>query len=401
MRYVLGAEIQEDQVISDRFSVISQNFLMPSDYFQAGAQLPGNARNERFYAYQYMYDGEYGLFISKRDYPIYFTYYNWFQYGADLIRDFLMSSPPESSSAMQEALNKAIRDAITSYIIHGVAVFAVSEGEIEVIKPQYFYPLDDGTVATLNPFGPDRVEVRTSNQSQVHSLDRGQYIENWYTLAGTLGEPVGEPTTEPQRAFYTVAADPADGIFGSSVARKLVNSVANYTAVNNHFISQQRIASQIIHAKRESGTAVRHSFPQEGAEQVAEGKDPIQISRAFGTIVEGYEEFNFVQGTLDSASYRVTLDQAEQGIYDILGISPALVQRFQNTGMGVASGVALERTYIRSAATFKEIIESFRPVMEEILTEVGAPAEIEWNNPLAELADENDMEMAVNEEVTE
>lgn len=388
-RYYRGQPIREteDSVTLGRLPVISQNFLTPADYFGPGAELPGNYRNERFFQYQDLYDGEHYIVVDQREFPVVFSYFNWFKYGTDLIRDFIMSFPPESSSPLQESLNEALRQAVTHYIIHGVAILAVGDGEqIDVIQPQYFYPLDDDSYAVLIPDGPGRVEVRYSNYSQQFNLDQSDDY-NWYGLNGTMGHEVGEPQAEDEREFYTVSADPADGIFGNSVYRELVPAAADFTSINSHFLSQQKIGSLIIVASRQSGNAPAVTLPAAGTEQVKKGATPLRLAQAYGTVIEGYESFNFVQGAIDSDSYRASLDQAEQRIYDIFGISPSLAQRFNNTGLGVASGVALERTYVRSAATFNEIIKSFTPVMEEILQ-----TEITWENPLAALREEAEVE---------
>ena len=399
--FIRGGTIPEsDTVVAlPRLPIISQDFYVPADYFQPGAELPGNYRNERFFLYQDLYDGEYESIINRKEFPIMFDYFNWFKYGADLIRDFIMSFPPESAHPLQEEMNNQLRQAITDYIIHGVAIFAVGEAAdeelIETVRPQYFYPLDDDGFAVLNPFGPKQLEVRFDDYSQVFSQDYGDEA-NWYKIAGTLGSEDGEPKPETPRNFYTVSADPADGIFGDSVFRELAPAVATFTAISSHFLSQQKIGSLIIVAKRETATGPQVSLPPVGVEAVTEGASPIRLAQVYGPVVEGYESFNFIQGAIDSDGYQASLDKAEQRIYDTFGISPSLAQRFNNTGLGVASGVALERTYVRSAATFNEIIKSFLPIMQEILG-----VEITWENPLAALREDADVEEPANQPTEE
>lgn len=387
-QYIRGATIPEADgedryVTAGRLPVLSQDFLTPADYFVPGAELPGNYRNARFYVYSDLYEGEHYPVIDSRDYPVHFSYHNWFAYGADLIKDFIMSSPPESSSPQTEELNEILGAAIISYIQNGVAVFAIGEDGMEVVQPQYFYPMDDDTFVTLRPFGPQEVEVRFPAYSVVHNLDHGD-TENWYSLYGYLGHEVEDSIeAQPERTFYTVASQPGDGMFGNSTFRRLVPAVADHTAINSHYLSQDKIASMIVVAKRESGQQQRVDLPLEGRDRADKGEDTLKLARLYGTIVEGYESFGFVQGRLDPASYRESRSQAEQRIYDIFGIAPSLAQKLDTPGMAIASGVALERTYVRSAATFNEIIKAFTPVINEMLN-----TEIEWDNPLAALREE-------------
>lgn len=93
--------------------------------------------------------------------------------------------------------------------------------------------------------------------------------------------------------------------------------------------------------------------------------------------MEGYESLEFVSGVLPTESYVASLDRAEQRIYDAIGISPSLARRFSDSGLTVASGIALDRTYVRSAATFATIIEAFLPILEEITGQT-----VTWRNLL-------------------
>lgn len=103
----------------------------------------------------------------------------------------------------------------------------------------------------------------------------------------------------------------------------------------------------------------------------------MKLAQAYGSIVEGYESLEFVSGGLPTESYVASLDRAEQRIYDAIGISPSLARRFTDSGLAVAGGVALDRTYVRSAATFATIIEAFLPILSEI-----TGTTVTWENPL-------------------
>lgn len=170
--------------------------------------------------------------------------------------------------------------------------------------------------------------------------------------------------------------------FGTSVFREMAEPVADYTSIYSHFLSQQKIGSMILTAKRATGEFPRVSLPA-GA---SESGDKLNLAQAYGSIVEGYESLEFVTGGLSTDSYFASLDRAEKRIYDAIGISPSLARRFSDSGLTVASGIALNRTYVRSAATFATIIEAFLPILSDITGSV-----VTWVNPLEAVMTGGDM----------
>ena len=374
--------------------VISQNLTTPEDYFKKGAELPQNTRNERFYCYQMLYEGEYSQLVNpEEDFPIVFEYHNYFSQIINMVVDFLMDKPPESSSPMIETLTKALRGAIVSYLLHGTAILAVDEFEgddggtakgVTLIDPRYFYPLDNDDVVTIEPFSNKIMLVRNSLGEQQYEYNDAAE-DNWYYPEGRLGEPTGEFTSLPQRTFFPVRAEPYDGEwFGHSVTREAAIAVAATTARDNDFRAQQRLASILLYGVREDpGTQTVADLDAGGAAAVEAGASPLEALRKHGGLLEGYKTLGFLQANMQEGAYTATLDRAEQRVFDVYGMSPSLAKRYQDTGLGAASGTALELIYIRSAATFDKIINAFLPVMEEVLEELGAAAEITWGNPLS------------------
>lgn len=214
--YNRGGAISEGAKYEQCFPLISQNFLVPADYFKAGAYIPSNHRNERLGGYIDLLQGSYNRLISRTDYPVAFSYYNWFGYSTRLIRDFLMSELPEVGGAPIEDDRTLLGSAITHYLACGVAVFARTEndgdGVMYLIPPHLFYPLEDGQTVHVVPQGPERVMLRMDAEVQLWTF-QGVGIEDWQVPRGSLGEQLVQERSAPVRTIWTVRAEPADCLF--------------------------------------------------------------------------------------------------------------------------------------------------------------------------------------------
>lgn len=394
-----GTPITEtpDDSLTGFLPVLSQSLTTPADYFRQGAELPENLRNERMYVYSELYDGRYEAIANvQRDHPIVFQYSNWFAFLTDLIVDFLMSAPPESSSPAQAMLNDVLPEAIVHYLMHGVAVFSTEDGDedriVECVDPKYLYPLDDDTFVTVQPHGPKTILVQDNIIEQLYQFETGS-IENWLYPNGKLGAPMGDPVVIPQRTFFSVAAKPYDGMFGNSTYRAASPEVAANTGVTSDFRAAIKLASNILSAEvTDLDGGVVEGLPPIGEERAAgtdnkPAESTIKLAQLYGSLVKGLS-LSFVHGEVNDRAYMALSDSTERRICDRFGLNDHFVKQVQGGGLTVASGVALDKMYLRSTATFNKIIKAFLPVLEKVLEDLGSPAEITWPNPLKALSEE-------------
>lgn len=366
---------------------VSQDFTTPFDFFKRGAQIPGNERNLAFYRYNLLYEGNHRIVVRGKDFPMSLTYRNWFSEIANFYRDFLLSSPPESTSSLIDDLNRALRKAIVHLISHGVAIIAAQPNEIAAVDPRYFWPLDGFVngqryAAEIQPFGPDSVRVRVLDRITTYRF-KGDEV-NWAYPEGALGDVV-EEIEALQRQYFVVALDPPDGIFGTSVFRELLPAVASYTELMSSYTSQLKTSANIVSIKREASKAgsVTAHLPSTAAIDNPE-LDDIQLAQLYGTAVEG-AELSFVSGVVSPESFSMPLQRVEQSIYSTAALSPTLVGQFRDQTTLIQSGVAFTKSFVRTNARIKEIIEAWLPVLTQVLSAAGSPAEITWENPLEAL----------------
>lgn len=393
---------------------VSQDLVTPDSYWQKGAVLPANMRNTRFYTYATLYDGEADCVADNNDFPITFSYRNWFAEVANFYRDFLMNEPPKSTSPLQDMLNNELRRGIVHLVAHGVCIFAVEDGTsesgttgealIEAIDPRYFYPLppetddpmdgasgddeDDGAIEGVEVYaeGATAVIVRIDGTERTYAF-KGE-ADNWGYPSGELDSQIASVDGLPDRRYYAVALAPEDGFYGSSIFRDMLPAVGQHTELMSSYLSQLKISANILTAKRAPGASIRTGLPTEAAENQKTGKNSIQLAQLYGTLVEGVEELSFVSGVVSPESFAMPLDRIERSIYSIAAISPTLAGQFNDQSILVASGVAFEKSFIRTAAKLNEIVNDFLPLLETVLAAAGAPAEVTWVNPLRALDDQ-------------
>lgn len=381
---------------------VSQDVTTPEEYWGAGADVPATARNRRFYIYSLLYDGDTEYVANASDFPIVFAYRNWFSEVANFYRDFLMNAPPESTSDLQEMLNDELRIALVHLIAHGVCIFAVEEGLIEAIDPRYFYPLPEPVMddesgtgedeismtegqifgVEVAPAGPGHIMVRSGTFEYTFTF-KGESV-NWAYPDGEIGDLVSLVEGMPERVYYTVALAPEDGFYGASVFKEMLPAVGQHTELFSSYLSQLKTSANILTGTRAPGSTIRTNLP-DAASSKKDGSNNIKLAQLYGTLVEGLENLSFVGGVISPESFKMPLDRIEQSIYSIAGISPTLAGQYNDQSVLIASGVAFEKSFIRTGARLNEILQDFLPVLARILAAAGAPAPVEWEHPLRAL----------------
>ena len=382
-----GIITRTTNVVRGKLPPISQNFTTSQDYWTKNAEIPGNARNEYFYEYSLLYEGDSDLVVKSSDFPVSLVYRNWFAEVANFYRDFLMSTPPESNSSLIDMLNNQLRPALISLITHGVAIIAVEPQLIRSVDPRYFYPLDGffnggRFAAEVYPFGSKHVRVRMLNSIRTFSFDSAG--DNWNYPTGSLGQDTADTLETGSAEYFVISLDPVDGLFGASVFREMLPAVAAYTELMSSYVSQLKTSANILSIERITPSdAIATNLPNI-APTNHPNTPPIQLAQLYGTAVEN-AKLSFVSGVIDPEAFRLPLDRAEQQIYSISALSPTLVGQFQDRSTLVQSGVAFTKSFIRTSARISEIIAEWLPMLSQILTAAGSPADIVWPHPLEAL----------------
>ena len=162
--------IIEPQTVHGYLPVLNQDILVPFDYWQTGAEVPPKAvgpRQRRLYDYRRLYEGESGLVADAGQFPLSYSYRNWFAEIADFYRDLLMNTPPslEGQDEVMEMANDALRIGLINLLTHGVMGLRATmeygpEARIESVDPMHLYPAEnEGDYVLLKPVGGGQVEV--------------------------------------------------------------------------------------------------------------------------------------------------------------------------------------------------------------------------------------------------
>ena len=368
--------------------VIAQATSLPAGYFKPNAELPKGERNERFYTYRQLFEGEAEHVFDAAHYPIINNHRNLFAEVANAFGRFLMAFPPEGTSTAMPMLVRALRPALTDYYVHGVGILAAEASAIVHVDPRYLYILDTRDIeeragpeiAEVRPLSETRVAIRIGNQETTYAFRNGGPSAHY--PEGRLGDVVGRRVVEP-RTYHTVARNPDDDIFGSSLIRELLPAVSGRTEVMSSYLTQTKIAANILHIQEGVGGPVADlaSDEMEGHE----AQETIAIAQMLGRAIMNVERMEFVSGDVDSEVYQKLLDEFEQEVWNISGFSPSLAAQFNDRNVLVQSGVAYTKSFIRTAAELNEVIHEFLPVLADVLAAAGAPADVTWVNPLEAL----------------